>query len=93
MAELKKCWVVRNVSKAEIQDAAETGERLTADDLVYETTAEGLVSLIIGTESQPGRWRVEKTKIHTDLASAKADAEKRLAKIYKNASSYDRRSA
>lgn len=75
MAELKKCWIVRNPS----EDFEEECE--TAEDLIYETTAIGLVSLIIGTESVPGRWMKEHTKIHTDKASATADAEQRFAKF------------
>jgi hypothetical protein len=73
--ELKQCWVVRNPNM-EFAD-----EYNSADDLVYETTADGLVSLVIGTETVPGRWVGEQTKIHTAKDSAMADAEERFAKL------------
>lgn len=94
MPELKRIWLVRDAEPSVLDDDSIQNEehRLAQFSQPKGHDIDQFVRIITGT---PGRtWWEENTKVYTDGASARKDAEKRLAKMRKRygkqAYSYDR---
>jgi len=88
MAELKRVWIIRDYNlKPEdlFTDPAHKDDEDRLRDLGWDedgVSVDSLVNIIIGGFTiNPRGWQQEKTKLYTDAASARKDAEKRLAKL------------
>lgn len=69
--ELTSVWVVR--------DPSDGVDVEMMSEIVFPIEVSRLVNLVIGTGAQT--WKHENTKLYTDEASAKRDAETRLKKL------------
>lgn len=95
MAEIKNFWICHDPVKVDgsydhlFEDPAITSEEVRIAQLGPDSegmSIHRLVRVYVGTGQDT--WEREKTKVYEDFASAKADAEKRIAKLRKQ---YDKK--